>query len=31
MRSKGFKNAWLLMKKLHKEPILMGHEEVQAC
>jgi hypothetical protein len=31
MCSKGFKNPWLLTKRLQKEPILMGHEEVQAC
>jgi hypothetical protein len=31
VRSKGFKNPWLLMKRLQKEPILMGHDLVQAC
>jgi hypothetical protein len=30
VRSKGFKNPWLLMKWLQKEPILMGHDLVQA-
>jgi orotate phosphoribosyltransferase-like protein len=31
VRSKGFKNPWLLTKRLQKEPILMGHDLVQAC
>jgi hypothetical protein len=30
MHSKVFKNPWLLMKRLQKEPILMGHDIVQA-
>jgi hypothetical protein len=32
VRYKGFKNPWLLTKKLQKEPIIvMGHDLVQAC
>jgi hypothetical protein len=31
VRKKGFKNPWFLTKRLQKEPILMGHDLVQAC
>jgi hypothetical protein len=30
LRSKGFKNPWLLMKRLQKELILTGHDLVRA-